>query len=321
MAKNKRKTTGKNAITLSLTSPAIDRLAEMAQKSGLSRSAFVENLMAGTVAITAPEAATNLLVSVSQSTDNKSQVQVSLADAPIANPPADTPVSNEGSAELEAKIAAQAKTIADLEEKLAAHSTALKRPADRSHSAENAASSSTNQNEKITSLEKQLKDQENQTKTLTNNLKTLQQNFDLIALEKAALQQDLDKKAQDLAQAQAAVAELNQQVTTKSQASQAHLEATITALQQEKERLLEQIRGANQAQASLQDAVTRLEEALRNNQADQAQALTQLQQAHQELRQKYVTQGDRLWALESKAHQTTGVTSVGEFYLNRWRKY
>ncbi|NJN74202.1 MAG: hypothetical protein HC799_16075 [Limnothrix sp. RL_2_0] len=49
MVKKKRKTTGKSSVTLSLTSQAHDRLAEMAQKSGFSRSAFVESVMTGKV--------------------------------------------------------------------------------------------------------------------------------------------------------------------------------------------------------------------------------------------------------------------------------
>ncbi|WP_030007312.1 hypothetical protein [Picosynechococcus sp. NKBG042902] len=74
-------------------------------------------------------------------------------------------------------------------------------------------------------------------------------------------------------------------------------------------------------------AIAQLEQALQSSraqiaaQADQAQAIASLKQAHADLQQQYKLQGDRLRALEAQTHQATGVASIGEFYLNRWRKY
>ncbi|WP_030007311.1 hypothetical protein [Picosynechococcus sp. NKBG042902] len=167
MAKKKRKTTGKNAVTLSLTSQAIDRLAEMAQKSGFSRSAFVENLMAGTVSITAPEAEKNLLVSVENEAEDTAKVQVDLAETTAANT---KPTAPDPDAELAEKVASQAKIIADLEAKLAEASPPLKRPVARPNTAEKSAPAVTDQSPKIATLEKQIADQKNQIQDLTKQL-------------------------------------------------------------------------------------------------------------------------------------------------------
>lgn len=156
MAKKKRKTTGKNAVTLSLTSQAIDRLAEMAQKSGFSRSAFVENLMAGTVSITALEAEKNLLVSVENEAEDTAKVQVDLAETTAANT---KPTVPDPDAELADKVASQAKIIADLEAKLAEASPPLKRPVARPNTAEKSAQAVTDQSPKIATLERQIADQ------------------------------------------------------------------------------------------------------------------------------------------------------------------
>ncbi|BAW97418.1 ribbon-helix-helix protein [[Synechococcus] sp. NIES-970] len=333
MVKKKRKTTGKSAVTLSLTSQAIDRLAEMAQKSGFSRSAFVENLMAGAVAIAAPEAEKNLCVTVTQKADDEPQVQVSLAEnTALSSAPAVFSDSVD-SATLTEKITAQEKIIADLEAKLVAANA----PRQETVVPAKSTGLTTAQTTKITALETQLKEQEAQLKKSTRAMQEMQQKLDRVALEKAALQQEIDKKDQILAQTKidqaaltkgieaekAMVAQLQQQSNANAAAkvTEAELQETITALRQEKEQLQGQFQEATQAQASLGRKVTQLEEALKAAQADRTQALASLQQAYSDLKQQYKTQGDRLRILESKAHQTTAVTSVGEFYLNRWRKY
>ncbi|MBV5257762.1 hypothetical protein FLX56_04910 [Synechococcus moorigangaii CMS01] len=331
MAKQKRKTTGKNAVTLSLTSQAIDRLAEMAQKSGFSRSAFVENLMAGTVAIAAPEAKTNLLVAVETKAENVTEVQVSLAENTSTNGAA---VPSSEPNELAEKVAAQAKIIADLEAKLADSSSQLKPPVSRANKPEKATPSAVDQTAKVTALEKQLEAQKNQCQTFTKEIEALQHDLKVTTQKNEALQQQLAEKDQAIAQAQtqnqtlaqdletqkAAVTQLSEKSTAASQAMQAQLQANLAALKQENAQLQRQLQVATEAQAPLQHKVIQLEQAL---QASQAQASTQadLQKAYAELKQQYAAQGDRLRTLESQTHQATGVTSIGEFYLNRWRKY
>ncbi|MEB3226198.1 MAG: hypothetical protein VKJ86_10405 [Synechococcus sp.] len=328
MAKKKRKTTGKNAVTLSLTSQAIDRLAEMAQKSGFSRSAFVENLMAGAVAITAPEAQTSLIVLAETEEENKNQIQINTGVN--LSRTLTTAVSDDTTAlePLKEKIAAQEKIIADLEAKLAV-APELKRPVARPNVSEKTAISTVDQTQKVAALEQALKSQENKVQQLTNDLKNLQQELTTAGQKEAALQQQLEQTnltlAQSQAQNKALTQELESQKATVIQLSQQSAatetaQATLKALGQEKKQLQQQLATATAHKAALQSQITHLEQALQASK-DQAATQASLEKAYGELKQQYEAQGDRLRRLESRSHQATGVTSVGEFYLNRWRKY
>ena len=119
MVKKKRKTTGKTSLTLSLTSQACEYLAEMSQKSGFSRSAFVESLLHGKVAITAPEAVKNIALTPSEGDTASAQVKIEVLDEVLAEStkPIATVADSESDLvkELQAKIAEQNQQIAQAE--------------------------------------------------------------------------------------------------------------------------------------------------------------------------------------------------------------
>lgn len=125
MVKKKRKTTGKTSVTLSLTSQAHDRLAEMAQKSGFSRSAFVESVMAGKVAIATPDAEQKLAVVVADESSTPPKLQVAVVENTDESGSTAVPsTDNSNTTELAAKIAEQAQMIAALQAEIKAKDAA-----------------------------------------------------------------------------------------------------------------------------------------------------------------------------------------------------
>lgn len=133
MVKKKRKTTGKSSVTLSLTSQAHDRLAEMAQKSGFSRSAFLESVMTGKVAIATPDAEQKLAVVVEDDSSTPPKLHVAMIENDGGTDAVTVPpIDSSRTAELEEKLAEQAQMItalqAQIKAKDAAKLTALKSP-------------------------------------------------------------------------------------------------------------------------------------------------------------------------------------------------
>jgi chromosome segregation ATPase len=397
MVKKKRKTTGKSSVTLSLTSQAHDRLAEMAQKSGFSRSAFVESVLAGKVAIAAPDAEQQLAVVVEDESSIPPKLQIAVVEstdelASIAAPSAD----NSNTIKLAEKIAEQSQVIAALQAEIKAKNavkpTALQSPQqqpeipsidqkkigqevavkdekivnltatlqrsqsqvkileeevrvsaknlveqqeirvklERTLAQETQAAKENQTQNKI--LEKQLEEQYSRVSELAREVAQQQEKGQLLSQLESRLQQankQGDRLKQQLSNTevvqQKLQSELDAAATTRSQ-----LQSQLSTADLEKTGLQQQLLGTKALEenlrlqkATLAELETALyaERQLVNSLQTQLESVGQLKQDYAALQTQYRVQGDRLTALEAKANQLDGASSIGERYLSRWKKY
>lgn len=393
MVKKKRKTTGKSSVTLSLTSQAHDRLAEMAQKSGFSRSAFLESVMAGKVAIATPDAEQKLAIVVEDESSNPPKLQVTVVESTDELTSTAAPATdNSNITELEAKIAEQSQMIAALQAEIKAKSVAkpiapkpVKTP---SIDQKKIDQELTAKDEKIASLTTTLQESQSQIKKLekevsigSTNLakqkeicgqleqklaketraaeenqtqnkileKQLEEQYSRVSElarevarqeEKGQLLEQLELRLQqaneqgDRLKQQLNNTEVTQQklqgeldaaATTRSQ-----LESQLTAADLEKTGLQQQLLKAQALEEELRlqkatlaelEAALYAERQLINSLQTQLEATEGLKQDYAALQTQYRIQGDRLTALEAKANQLDGASSIGERYLSRWKKY
>ncbi|MGB2923845.1 MAG: hypothetical protein WBB82_00915 [Limnothrix sp.] len=253
MVKKKRKTTGKSSITFSLTSQAHDRLAEMAQKSGFSRSAFLENVMAGKVAIASPEAEKNLAVTVEDATATPPKLQVAVVDdlQSIAASTSTAESASSGAAtdqtakmtELETKIAEQAKHITELKNKLdqkvAVQPTPVRRVETKPENSQKHSQELKAKDTEIATLKARIDNYDAQVQTLKEQSTGLEKNLTENATMHSTLQQEVARKDRELKENQEQTKTLEKQL--EEQYSRVSNLAKEVAKQNAKNEVLEQL--------------------------------------------------------------------------------
>ena len=247
MAKKKRKTTGKSSLTLSLSSQARDRLAEMAQKAGYSRSAFVESVMSGKVSIGAITPEKNLAFTMEDETAQPPKMAIAVVEDAVETETAASPEIDNSHLEeiekLQAKIAEQAKQITNLSTAKPEKKSALKappsRPQDNAKSVKKVSADLAKKDKEIAALNKQLE--------------TSQSDQQKLEKELASVKNSLASKTAENEVLQAAA-------KTSKQAQDKQSSAKLELLQSEKEQLEKQVTDLQKQVSTMDDASAALQQ-------------------------------------------------------------
>ena len=271
MAKKKRKTTGKSSLTLSLTSQARERLSEMSQKAGFSRSAFVENMMAGKVSLAAIEPEKNLAFTVEDASAEKPKMNIALlektAEAPALT---DDNSSTEELGILQAKIVEQAQEIESLkqqkESQIESSAPVLKAPPSRTTKTTNKSKKETvNSTEKDKEIAKLTQELEAEKKNVEALKVELSQKISALEEQVKVKDAALTTGKSEAMALQNQVAGLNTALETKTNELVAEKE-TIATLQTQTKDLNGTLKTKEQELAQLQQDFEQREAAIKANQ-------------------------------------------------------
>ncbi len=286
MAKKKRKTTGKSSLTLSLSSQARERLAEMAQKAGYSRSAFVESVMAGKVAIATVEPEKSLEFTFEEGSAEQQKIGVEVVEETTIASSTGLDNSNlEEIQNLQAKIEEQAEQISQLQTEKKAKQATLNAPPSRpqtegENSPKNLAELAA-KDEEITKLNQLLVDSQNHIQQLKTDL---QRHSEEQEVQVTKLSESLTAKDKALAKLQQEFEQKDTQIQenqAENQTLEKQLEeqyARVSSLAKEVAQQKNQVAELDKLQAQLEQAQAhgdRLQKQLE-------QAQIQTQQAQQQ---------------------------------------
>lgn len=319
MAKKKRKTTGKSSLTLSLSSQARDRLSEMSQKAGYSRSAFVEKMMAGQVSIAGVEPEKSLAFIQEEGNTPEPKISLTLVEnttdvtiAPSAEPEQSVTQELE---QLQAKIAEQAQEIELLKQQKEVSkqdSPSLKAPPTRPQPSKQETVQKTvelnKKDEKIATLTQQLANAE-------KTVEKVQAELSQKATEITELTAQVEAKATALATAENSSETLQGQITELSNVL-ATKEQTLAQLQEDFEQREVAIKAHQEHNATLEKQVQEQDArvtAFAQEVAAQKAQVEQLTVLQAELAQAKA-EGDRLQGelAQAKQSQETALTTAKE---------
>ncbi|OKH13809.1 hypothetical protein [[Limnothrix rosea] IAM M-220] len=319
MAKKKRKTTGKTALTLSLSSQARERLAEMSQKAGYSRSAFVESVMSGKVAIATVEPEKSLAFTIEDETANPQKMTIAVVENGAQAMQAEAPNPDNSHLEeikkLRAKIEEQAKQIATLSTEKSNSPSTLKVAPSRN---ENASKPVAKESLELAAKEKEIANLNQQLKTTQAEILTLKNEWDESkdrSSTKADISPDVLKELQSAkSNLERRVLDLQRQIEAKD-AVIAELRSTVKETETNAVRLNEMIAAKDKNLAALRQEFEQKDTQVRANQTKNQTLEKQLEEQYarvSSLAKEIAQQKNEVQQLEQVKAQLAEVKAHGD---------
>jgi chromosome segregation ATPase len=312
MTKKKQAASSKSLVKkstpgLSLAPTVMETLGQMARKTGLSRSALLEQILKGAIAIASPAANMTITLEPVSGIDSKrngragqlnievisaassSQPSKSLDNA--APKPSETKALQKQLVESQQQWAARDEQIVDLQNQLKQEKTLRE-----------------SQVESDRAVQKQLQEQDRLIAQLQNQLKQEKTLRESQVESDRAVQKQLQEQDRLIAQLQN---QLGQEKTLRE--SQVESDRAVQKQLQEQDRLMAQLQNLQSLERQCQERDRQIE-----NLQHQLEAALSAAESHRSLQQQSEQQTHLIADLQQQVAHLQSLANLGELQLNRW---